>query len=295
MVRTAFAPKSIEHQFVKNMVYYPNVLEDIILGDDFDPSSTPNFYVAACRDGSPNSSTENLREHLEKLFEHWFTKKKGGKGRQPRIIVEEFSFSRDDAMVILNRCHMFYCYGIFGKVLAANSLQTPALIQRLRERVQYNEISYFGICGGAKIASCTPHHSGVPPLNLLDGVDIQYDSCVASEHVIPNGSSHTIQMTSGVASFLLLTPTKVVGQSVPCTKKYNQWVDFAAKNSVLLQDLADYKALEWTAYDHLGSTWYFNLRGYSSTWYFNQIAPSVRPKRRWPRRAENEEEGIIHV
>ena len=101
MVRTAFAPKSIENQFVKNMVWYPNVLEDIVLGDDFDPSSTPYFYVAACRDGRMSEvnsfnpgSTENLQGHLNELFEHWFRRK----GRQPpRIIVEDFSFSRDDA------------------------------------------------------------------------------------------------------------------------------------------------------------------------------------------------------
>ena len=208
MVRTAFAPKSIEHQFVKNMVYYPNVLQDILLGDAFDLSTTSDLYVAACRDGSPYSSTENLREHLYALFVHWLTE--GSNRRQwPRIIVEDFSFSRDDAMAILNRCHMFYCYGIFGEVPAANSQQTPALIQRLRERVQYNEISYFGICGGAQIASCMPHHSGVPPLNLLDGVHIQYDSGVSSRDVIPMSNRQTCQTTSGVASFLLLTPTKL--------------------------------------------------------------------------------------
>ena len=138
-----------------------------------------------------------------------------------------------------------------------------------------------------------PHHSGVPPLNLLDGVDIQYDSCVASGHVIPMSNRQTCQMTSGVASFLLLAPNKVVGQPIPCTKKHNQWIDFAAKNSVLLQDLADYKSLQWTAYDNPagGSRWYFNLRGY---FHFDRIAPSVQ-KRRWPRRADTEEEVIIHV
>ena len=108
------------------------------------------------------------------------------------------------------------------------------------------------------------------------------------------GNRQTCQMTSGVASFLLLTPKKVVGQSVPCTKKHNQWIDFAAKNSVLLQDLAGYQSVQWKEYDNPadGSRWYFNLRGY---FHFDQDAVSVQ-KRRWPRRrADTEEDVIIHV
>ena len=130
MVRIAFVPKSIENQFVKNMMFYPNALEDIVVADAFDPPT--DYYVAACMDGSPGRSLDILRRHLDTLFAYWFTKR-GNRQQAPRIIVEDFSFSGCNAMEILNRCHMFYCYGIFGQVHAVHSLQTPALIQRLRE------------------------------------------------------------------------------------------------------------------------------------------------------------------
>ena len=202
-------------------MWYPNVLEDIVVGGAFDPSTISDFCVAACRDGSAGRSLDILRRHLETLFAHWFTNR-GKCSKHLRIIVEDFSFSGCNAMEILNRCHMFYCCGIFGQVHAVRSLQAPALIQRLRERVQYNEISYFGVCGGAMITSWMPHGCGVPPLDLLNGVHLHYDSCISSKQVVPSSNRQRCQMTTGVAVFLILTKDKVVGQSVPCIKSHNK-------------------------------------------------------------------------
>ena len=42
---------------------------------------------------------------------------------------------------------------------AVNSLPIPALRVRFRERVQSDDISYFGACGGTLVASCMPRAS----------------------------------------------------------------------------------------------------------------------------------------
>ena len=256
MVRMVFAPKSIEHQFVKFFTFYQNVLDEIVLGSTFDP--TTDFVVAACKDGSPYSELGVLRHHLQKLFECWF---RGETWKVPNIIVEEFSFNDCASMPLLERCHMFYCYGMHGQV---QPLKCGCLISRLRERVQYNEISYFGICGGALITSYKENGYGVPPLDLLSGVDLHYESCTGPRATVPSGTQSKVHMTSGVACLLLLTKDRVVGQSITCIKNHYQWQAFATQNTRLLQDLANAKAGDWIQYtDPVDSAiWQFNLRGY---------------------------------
>ena len=259
MVRMVFAPKSIEHQFVKNFTFYTNVLDEIVMGSTFDP--TADFVVAACKDGSPYSELGVLRHHLQKLFEFWF---RGETWNVPNIIVEEFSFNDCASMHLLERCHMFYCYGMHGQVQAAKCGCRLNMISRLRGRVQYNEISYFGICGGALITSYKENGYGVPPLDLLSGVDLHYESCTGPGTTVPSGTQSKVHMTSGVACLLLLTKDRVVGQSITCIKNHYQWQAFAAQNTQLLQRLADAKAQAWTPYTNPEdlNIWQFNLRGY---------------------------------
>ena len=262
MVRIVFAPKAIEAEFVRNVTSYANVLDDIILGPNFDPDA--DFLVAACKDGDYLIRLGRLRQHLQTLFEFW-SKHRGEKWEVPNIIVEEFSFGSCTAMQKLDRCHMFYCHGMCGgPVHAVRSRQTVDLIYRLRERVQYNEISFFGIREGAQIASYTQNDFGVPPLDLLNGIDLHYEQCTGPGAMVPSGTQSKIHMTSGVACLLLLTKDRVVGQSITCIKNHYQWQAFAAQNTQLLQRLADAKAQEWTPYTNPEdlNIWQFNLRGY---------------------------------
>ena len=144
------------------------------------------------------------------------------------------------------------------------SRQAVDLIYRLRERVQFNEISFFGIREGAQIASYIQNDFGVPPLDLFNGVDVHYEQCTGPGAMVPSGTQSKIHMTSGVACLLLLTKDRVVGQSITCIKNHYQWQAFAAQNTQLLQRLADAKAQEWTPYTNPedSNIWQFNLRGY---------------------------------
>ena len=202
---------------------------------------------------------------MQTLFEFWF-KHRGEKWEVPNIIVEEFSFGSCTAMQMLDRCHMFYCPGICGRrpVNALRSKQNVDLIYKLRERVQFNEISFFGIREGAQIASYVQNDFGLPPLDLLIGVDLHYESCTGPGAIVPSGTRSKIHMTSGVACLLLLTRDRIVGQSITCMKNHYQWQAFATQNTRLLQRLAEAKAQEWTRYTHPAnlSIWHFNLCGF---------------------------------
>ena len=135
MVRIVFAPMPLNESFVTNLTSYSNVLDELILGPNFDPAA--DFLVAACKDGDYLKKLGRMRQHLQTLFEFWF-KRRGEKWEVPNIIVEEFSFISCTAMQKLDRCHMFYCHGICGRipVNALRSKQSVDLIYRLREREQ---------------------------------------------------------------------------------------------------------------------------------------------------------------
>ena len=156
---------------------------------------------------------------------------------------------------------LWYTWTSAGREVRANSgFDFQATRTSTIQRNQF----FFGICGGAQIASYIPNNFGVPPLDLLNGIDLHYEHCTGPGAMLPSGTQSKIHMTSGVACLLLLTKDRVVGQSITCIKNHYQWQAFAAQNTQLLQRLADAKAQEWTPYTNPEdlNIWQFNLRGY---------------------------------
>ena len=107
---------------------------------------------------------------------------------------------------------------------------------------------------------------GAPGLDLLDGVNIKYSANVAAGHATMATTGQTVQITTGTAAFLLMTPTQKQAASIVVIKNAWQWGPFAEKSSAALQKFVDNKAHAWTLYkDRLPLAgyryWHFNLCG----------------------------------
>ena len=78
-------------------------------------------------------------------------------------------------------------------------------------------------------------------------------------------TGQTIQITTGTAAFILMTPTQTKAASIPVTRRSRQWKPFAGRSTIALQEFADRKAQAWTLYRErlpFGyRDWYFNLCG----------------------------------
>ena len=98
-------------------------------------------------------------------------------------------------------------------------------------------------------------------LDLLDGVHIEYSSCIPPRDAIVRSDEKTIQFTGGCATFLILTPTKSMAQSVPVIKNSDKWRNFANGNTRELQRFLESKVHAWSKYSYRNTDWYFNLYG----------------------------------
>ena len=255
-----FTPKSIETQWVKRVNEY-GIAKQVFLPSGHAPE---HFRVALCEDGKSTGCTSqvSVRNNLEDLFRYW--------GVSTTVSVEVFSFisSTAENYELLLNCHMFYFGGIWGQVLADDfmlAIRNSPLVHVLKGRVQYNEIAYLAVCGAACISGCT-HMYGAPGLDLLDGVHIEYSANISAGHANMETNAQTVQITTGTAAFLLMTPTQKQAASIVVIKNAWQWGPFAEKSSASLQKIVDHKAHAWTLYKDrlpLGGYryWHFNLCG----------------------------------
>ena len=212
-----FTPKSIETQWVKRVNEY-GIAKQVFLPSGHAPE---HFRVALCEDGKSTGCTSqvSVRKNLEDLFRYW--------GEGTTVSVEVFSFisSTAENYELLLNCHMFYFGGIWGQVLADDfmlAIRNSPLVHVLKGRVQYNEIAYLAVCGAACISGCT-HMYGAPGLDLLDGVHIEYSANISAGHATMETNAQTVQITTGTAAFLLMTPTQKQAASIVVIKNAWQW------------------------------------------------------------------------
>ena len=93
-----------------------------------------------------------------------------------------------------------------------------------------------------------------------------YDACGKAKAAKVKTTTSTVQMTSGCAVFILMTPTERRGKSIIVVRKHTRWQTFARENSIELQRFVDAKAKTWKKYkfrQQNGSCrfWWFNLCG----------------------------------
>jgi len=100
-----------------------------------------------------------------------------------------------------------------------------------------------GICGGAKLAGRSTDYIHTP-FDLLSGTEVHYDCGVnaAMVDVKTDATKDVVHLTTGCAIAVLVTPDVCCAVSFPCIKNKEQWLPFAAENSVALQRWVEVKA-----------------------------------------------------
>ena len=166
---------------------------------------------------------------------------------------------------LLRRADLFYFAGVFTvpPTLKYAMLNGP-LFNLLRERVQYGQCSFFGVCGGA-LLSGQQNSYDLPGLDIFDGLSVRYDANVSANQVTVHSNVDTgvLHMTTGCAIVFIM---EHAGQnsaiSFATIQNHTQWWRFAAENTRRLQRIIDAKMTDWKPYSNNDEEWCFNLRGY---------------------------------
>ena len=106
-------------------------------------------------------------------------------------------------------------------------MRNRGLLHLLRERVQCNYMGFVGVCGGAKVAGIgNGNNFGLPGLDLLNGIKVQYEAGVTAAQVTvdTNADLQLVQMTTGCALAFVMDETMQMGICFACTKKQEPMV-----------------------------------------------------------------------
>ena len=155
MVKAVLAPKSIENWFIKRVEqgYDEGLVEEVLT-----PVGTDILRVCLCMDGAilGASSHDSVLAGLKQLFNGW--------GVSVQIEISSFTFvgtadpAQEAAMMqLLNEASLFYFCGIYEMTDALrHALTVSPLVQHLRTRIQYNQMSFFGVSKQAVACAAYP-------------------------------------------------------------------------------------------------------------------------------------------
>ena len=112
---------------------------------------------------------------------------------------------------LLMDADLFYFAGFLGIRAPPgldDAMRNGPVLHLLRERVEYNYMGFVGVCGGAMLAG-NVNCFGLPGLDLLNGIKVQYESNVAAAQVTveTNTERQIVQMTSGCALAFVMEET----------------------------------------------------------------------------------------
>ena len=273
MVRAVLAPKSIEKQFINRVSEgNDNGLVQIVLTHRRHSSTV---RVCLCEDGRLGfrSCAPSVKDGIRALFSLW--------GVHLRVEVLNWSFMgvTTEMTQRLMSANIFYFAGLHQVPQGLNdAMRNGPLLHLLRERIQYNQCAFFGVCGGAKMAGKNNEY-GLPGLDIFDGITVLYDANVRAREVqlATNAEAKIIQLTTGCALAFIMDATYSMGTSFTCLKNHAGWEDFAEQNTQEVQRIIALKMDEWKPYYDEDGTWYFNLRGYmwilGEMWYCSRGSP----------------------
>ena len=133
------------------------------------------------------------------------------------------------------------------------------LAAQVRRRVQYDHMTYVGICGGASMAGSPATCVYGCGLDLLQGLEVWN----AWDFNDANTIGNRLSFTYGCAFAVVLRTTVVAAVCFPVVKNAGRWWDYAAANSQLLLRIVQRLGNEWKEFATAnGYIWFFNLRGY---------------------------------
>ena len=218
MLKAVLAPKSIENQFIKRV--WQGKQDAGLVKEVLTPVGTDILRVCLCMDGDARTSSHaSVLACLKKMFEWW--------GMRVQIEISSFTFVTADPaheaamMQLLDDSNLFYFCGISqmtGDLRQA--LTVSPLVDHLRFRIQYNEMSFFGVCGGAMMAGATTPY-GCPGLDIFDGFTVHYDAHIsgAAATLKTNFRDRVMQMMTGCALAVAVTYDKLAATSFCTIKK----------------------------------------------------------------------------
>ena len=274
MVRMLMTPRSIEQQFIKKIQWLDanqmRVVRDVFKLPTERRNTTVN--VALCTDGESIVDANQIETGLLSLYAILDIYVAG-------IVVVNFSFESDDRQQQLDTlaaADVFWFAGVHGmstklKHALSNSgdddeifdVRNPQILAgELRKRVQYEHLTYVGVCGGGSLAgsSLNWHQCG---LDLLNGISISqtYTSELSKES--EDIDAIRVQFSSSCASVLLLNGDTADAVCFPVIKNAFSRQQFAADNTRVLQIIVQRIADQWKEFTSpSGRSWSFNLRGY---------------------------------
>ena len=274
MVRMLMTPKSIEQQFLKKNQWLDTEQMRVVHEVFKLPSRRRNTIVkvALCTDGESSVDAKTIEAGLEALYIILNIYVSG-------IEVVHFSFKSDDIQLQLDTlaaADVFWFAGIHGmsaklKYALSNSgdddeifdVGHPQILAvALRKRVQYDHLTYVGVCGGGSLAG-NSHNWHQCGLDLLNGVSIvqTYTSELSKEAELTKAPR--VQFSSSCACVLLLQHDSASAVCFPVIKNASSRQEFAATNTRVLQSIVERIANEWKEFMlPNGQSWSFNLRGY---------------------------------
>ena len=144
------------------------------------------------------------------------------------------------------------------------------LFRAIKRRVQYNDMVFMGVCGGAALAGrrywCQLARNMEDDVDLFDffmGVSVHYDAnsppASCDTRVI---SERTFQITSGAALSVHIANDIALARSFPCTRKphWIKWCEAASElHMAVIQVIARHVSGPWS-YPSVG-IWWFGLNG----------------------------------
>ena len=154
-----------------------------------------------------------------------------------------FSFRNGDVAEMMQRladAQIFVMAGVFTvddawRQRTSKGSEAWPLVEELRARVQYNNLIYVGVCGGALLAgNYNPYD--LEPFDLFQGMVVRYGANISSRAAIVTDNASEIQITSGCGAAFHYWHNIRMATVFPVVKNYSQWWEFAERSSQRLSE-----------------------------------------------------------
>ena len=261
-------PNGIENQCAKNLSW-----DKVALRILRSVSRSRPLQVLVCQDGRGQYTRRCEASHLPET-DYSQTLYKCYMSTATEFEFHNFSFFSPDVdkmKHLLQIADIFYMCGFGGKGapyhLKCLFQARGGLLDQLVERVQFHQVLYIGICGGAKCAGTTYYPGdGIDRcFDFFNGFQVRYDANASPKLVEATSSCNEIQITSGCGVGIFLRPDEVLVASFPVVKNRLKWEGFAGANTRNLAQFTIPALVQWTCYNdesYPPDQWYFRLDGW---------------------------------
>lgn len=221
--------------------------------------------VVICQDGwtpSLRVDVSKLQEttYLQKLFDNCFD--------GVRLRFENISFDDGDFVANLSDADIFYFKGFGGGMAQVREIfSNPHYQDSIREvarKVMYNQMVYFGVCGGAIVAGrdwIGPDFGTVTFLDCLGGLSVRYTPSVPASSVqIIEWDDRLVEVTDGCGVAMHVEEGFARASCfIAVKKRKSTWWSYQEANTRKVQRQAEGFLTSFSRYQHRGRLWWFRM------------------------------------